>query len=200
MLGRILCGTWALGCASMSIFTLLPAIKIEEPNIILLGGLLILILGVLYIAMEKSLLVSAAPTKYGLSAPKADGLSRTILGVQVGLIALAMFVTRSSVASLQAKQGLPLGTQMVGWFTLGELLSVYFFLTSTPHTSELDWPPVYFVQRTSSRDSSAIYPYHRPLVRLSLGSSYSRIAIPRHIPAASSLGELVRLTSTGSAR
>ena len=29
-------------------------------------------------------------------------------------------VTRSSVASLQAKQGLPLGTQMVGWITLSE--------------------------------------------------------------------------------
>ena len=51
----------------------------------LLGGLLILIVGGLYIAFEKSLLVQAAPTKEGLSAPKADSLSRTILGVQVCL-------------------------------------------------------------------------------------------------------------------
>ncbi len=39
-----------------------------------------------------------------------------------------MLVTRSSVASLQAKQGLPLGTQMVGWLTLGEFAG----LSSTP--------------------------------------------------------------------
>lgn len=49
-------------------------------------------------------------------------------GSQVGLVALAMLVTRSSVASLQAKQGLPLGTQVVGWVTLGKfLLSHYVF-------------------------------------------------------------------------
>ena len=29
----ILCATWALGCASMSLFTLLPAIKVEDPNL-----------------------------------------------------------------------------------------------------------------------------------------------------------------------
>jgi len=40
------------------------------------------------------------------------------MGAQVGLVALAMLVTRSSVFSLQAKQGLPLGTQIVGWVTL----------------------------------------------------------------------------------
>lgn len=125
---RILCGTWVLGCASMSIFTLLPAIKIESANLIALGGWLILLLGVLYIAFEKSLLSAVAPANDGPSSPKADGLSRAILGIQVGLIALAMLVTRSSVASLQAKHGLPLGTQLVGWFTLGESISIIFSL------------------------------------------------------------------------
>jgi len=98
----------------------------------LLGGLLILILGVLYLAFEKSLLVQTAPSKEALSAAKADGLSRSILGVQVGLVGLAMLVTRSSVASLQAKQGLPLGTQLVGWVTLGKLLSINFLLFTPP--------------------------------------------------------------------
>lgn len=106
----------------------------------MLGGFLILIIGALYIAFEKSLLVPAAQAKEGLGSAKADTLSRSILGVQVskcsgvvasetllttglqqvGLIALAMLVTRSSVASLQTKQGLPLGTQAVGWITLGK--------------------------------------------------------------------------------
>lgn len=45
---------------------------------------------------------------------------------QVGLIALAMLVTRSSVASLQTKQGLPLGTQAVGWITLGASTFCFF--------------------------------------------------------------------------
>ncbi|KAK5699743.1 Glycosyl phosphatidyl inositol anchor synthesis [Elasticomyces elasticus] len=108
----ILCATWALGCVSMSIFTLLPAIKTESTTMILIGGLLILAVGVMYIATEKSLLSSTSRSKSGLGAPKSDGTSRMILGIQVGLVALAMLVTRSSVASLQAKQGLPLGTQL----------------------------------------------------------------------------------------
>ncbi|KXT05012.1 hypothetical protein AC578_10339 [Pseudocercospora eumusae] len=128
----LLCATWALGCVSMSIFTLLPAMKVESSNLISLGGFLILVLGVLYIAFEKSLLVQSAPTKAGLAAAGADGVSRTILGVQVGLVALAIVVTRSSVASLQAKAGLPLGTQIVGWATLVASLTVPFLHALRP--------------------------------------------------------------------
>jgi phosphatidylinositol glycan class N len=40
------------------------------------------------------------------------------MGLQIGIILLTIIVTRSSVASLQAKQGLPLGNQVVGWFVL----------------------------------------------------------------------------------
>lgn len=68
--------------------------------------------GVLHLTFNKSIV-----------APKAlktrDLLSESILGAQIGLIMLAMFITRSSVASLQAKQGLPLGNQVVGWLILG---------------------------------------------------------------------------------
>ena len=110
--------TWFLGCSAMSIFTVLPANKVEDPRLIFLGGVLIFVIGILYIAFERNLLIQTASTKEFTA--KVDGLSRTILGVQVGLVALAMVVTRSSVASLQARQGLPLGTQVVGWFTLGK--------------------------------------------------------------------------------
>lgn len=114
----ILCCTWACSCAAMSIFTLLPANKVENANLIILGGLITVIVGLAYILLEKSLLVQTAPGSSSLASNKPDGISRTIMGAQVGLVALAMLVTRSSVFSLQAKQGLPLGTQIVGWATL----------------------------------------------------------------------------------
>ena len=138
----ILCGTWALGCTAMSIFTLVPAIKVEDSNLILVGGMLILVIGVLYIVLEQRLIVQAVANNKEFEAARPDGLSRSILGVQVracrrpdcactadtpakvGLVALAILVTRSSVASLQAKQGLPLGTQLVGWATLGRFYTV----------------------------------------------------------------------------
>lgn len=39
---------------------------------------------------------------------------------QIGLVLLAMVVTRSSALSLQAKLGLPRGNQVVGWIVLSE--------------------------------------------------------------------------------
>jgi phosphatidylinositol glycan class N len=114
----ILCSTWASSCAAMSIFTLLPANKVENANLILLGGLITVVVGLAYILFEKSMLVQNAPGSSSLASNKPDGISRAIMGAQVGLVALAMLVTRSSVFSLQAKQGLPLGTQIVGWVTL----------------------------------------------------------------------------------
>ena len=76
--------------------------------------------GVLYLLFEKTVI----PTKMRDNKPvlALDGMSKVILGVQVGLIVLAMVVTRSSVASLAARKGLPLGNQVTGWIVLSELL------------------------------------------------------------------------------
>lgn len=74
------------------------------------------LVGVLYLLFEKSIL--SDPTSNTQFPSALDSIPRTILGVQVGLIALAMIVTTSSVASLQAKRGLPLGNQVVGWLVL----------------------------------------------------------------------------------
>ena len=75
--------------------------------------------GVLYLFFEASILAlrsdGAAPSKGN------ERLSRSILGVQIGLIVLAMIVTISSIKSLQAKRGLPIGNQVVGWLVLGKL-------------------------------------------------------------------------------
>jgi len=79
-----------------------------------------LLVGIVYIAYEKSILAQAKPNGKGLASTAPDNLSKALLGVQIGLVALAMFVTRSSVASLQAKTGLPLGTQVVGWAVFGK--------------------------------------------------------------------------------
>lgn len=39
------------------------------------------------------------------------------------MVLLALIVTRSSVVALQAREGLPLGNQVVGWFVLGRLFT-----------------------------------------------------------------------------
>ena len=83
----------------------------------LLGGFLMASVGLLYIVSGKSIILSS--TKGRFVPPRADGLSRSILGIQLGLIVLAMVVTRSSIISLQAKRGLPVGNQILGWLVLG---------------------------------------------------------------------------------
>ncbi|KAI9732570.1 MAG: Glycosyl phosphatidyl inositol anchor synthesis [Cirrosporium novae-zelandiae] len=113
-----LIGTWVIGCVFMSTFTLLPVVKVEDINIILAGGFLMFLTGLVYILFEDSIMAQSSSEKTKMT-PSAITLSRGILGLQCGLVLLAMIVTRSSVASLQAKKGLPLGNQVVGWFVLG---------------------------------------------------------------------------------
>ncbi|KAL1641323.1 Glycosyl phosphatidyl inositol anchor synthesis [Diplodia intermedia] len=125
--------TWWLSCSMMSVFTLLDAMKTEDINLILVGGVLMFTAGALYLFFEKSIIAQSTATKKGLASEKVDVLSRTILGTQVGLVALAMLVTRSSVASLQAKEGLPLGTQVVGWVVLIASLTVPFLHGLAPN-------------------------------------------------------------------
>ncbi|KAF2835205.1 PigN-domain-containing protein [Patellaria atrata CBS 101060] len=132
---RFLVGTWACSCALMSVFTLLPANKVEDINLIMLGGGIMFTVGTMYLFFEKSILVHTTSTKEPSATPKADGFSRTILGVQVGLVGLAMFVTRSSVASIQAKSGLPLGTQIVGWVVLIASFTVPFLHGLQPNNN-----------------------------------------------------------------
>jgi len=74
------------------------------------------LVGVLYILFEKSILSS--PEGSTRTSPVLDSPSSSVLGVQIGLIILAMFVTKSSVTSIQSKRGLPFGNQVVGWIVL----------------------------------------------------------------------------------
>lgn len=73
--------------------------------------------GILYLLFEDTII--------GHNSTKGAGTfnsigSRVIMGMQVGMVLLALVVTRSSVASLQAREGLPFGNQVVGWFVLSK--------------------------------------------------------------------------------
>ncbi|MCJ1314085.1 Glycosyl phosphatidyl inositol anchor synthesis [Agyrium rufum] len=133
---RFLLVTWAASCVLLSTFTLLPVIKSESSNLILLGGFLMLCIGVLYLLFEQRLL-SSFSQEIAFASPERSSLSRNVLGIQIGQIVLAMLVTRSSVASLQAKQGLPLGNQIIGWFVLLTSLSMPFLHGMQPNSHYL---------------------------------------------------------------
>jgi phosphatidylinositol glycan class N len=105
-----------MGCLVLSTFTLLPVIKVENANTITMGGLLMLGSGVVYLIFQKS--ITSRSRSQGAASAGFDYVSRSIMGAQVGIILLAILVTRSSIASLQAKQGLPLGNQVTGWLVL----------------------------------------------------------------------------------
>ncbi|KAB8292340.1 hypothetical protein EYC80_008080 [Monilinia laxa] len=106
--------TWIASCVGMSTFTLLPAMKVENIDLILYGGALMVAVGVLYLAFERKLLAKSKMAGDSL-APANNLLSRSLIGAQIGLIVLSMIVTRSTAMSLQARMGLPRGNQIVGW-------------------------------------------------------------------------------------
>lgn len=92
-----------------AIFPLLSVDKTETISTILLGGCLIIVAG-----------------SIGLYALKSQGMETvawrsvcTTTAVQFGLIIATMLITASSVQELQAKRGLPVPNQTLGWITLG---------------------------------------------------------------------------------
>ncbi|KAF2664007.1 PigN-domain-containing protein [Microthyrium microscopicum] len=119
----LVASTWAVASLSMSAFTLLPANKVENLSMVMAGGVLMVLVGVLYLVLEDSIL--------GHSVSKGT-LSRCVIGLQIGLVMLSMVSTYSAATSLQAKQGLPLGTQIVGWLTMIASLGVPFLHTLDP--------------------------------------------------------------------
>ncbi|OAP60021.1 hypothetical protein AYL99_05023 [Fonsecaea erecta] len=106
---------WAAGCLILSTFTTLPVVKIESSSMITAGGLLMFGAGVLYLAFEHNI---TRRSKSWTRETETNVVSRVLMGLQVGIIGLTIIVTRSSVASLQAKKGLPLGNQVIGWLVL----------------------------------------------------------------------------------
>ncbi|KAJ1333573.1 GPI ethanolamine phosphate transferase 1 [Microdochium nivale] len=112
-----LAATWISSCLLMSSFTLLSPMKVENIPMIVGGGSLMVAVGLVYLICEDKILGDSSLDPK-VQVPRNNHLSRALIGVQTGLIALSIIVTRSSALSLAAKQGLPRGNQIVGWTTL----------------------------------------------------------------------------------
>ncbi|KAF6841915.1 GPI ethanolamine phosphate transferase 1 [Colletotrichum plurivorum] len=108
---------WFLSCFIMSGFTLLPAMKVEDVTLVVAGGTAMASIGLVYLIWEDKLLQRSSSSDSQTARP-ALPIAKALTGAQVGLVLLAVVVTRSSALSLQNKQGLPRGNQMVGWFVL----------------------------------------------------------------------------------
>ncbi|KAI1450164.1 GPI ethanolamine phosphate transferase 1 [Annulohypoxylon stygium] len=114
----VLSATWFIASLLMSVFTLLPANKTENIPLTMLGGLLMVVVGVLYLLFEGKLRVNLSSSKKTNTTKPGNEISRSLIGIQVGLVLLTMLVTRDSARSLQAKEGLPRGNQIVAWIVL----------------------------------------------------------------------------------
>lgn len=119
----------------LSTFTLLPVVKLENANTVSAGGILMAGTGILYILFEET--ITSQSRARNNKKTSLDRLSRSVMGIQIGLIFLAIIVTRSSIASLQAKRGLPLGSQIIGWFTLITSLTLPFVHKLRPNSHYL---------------------------------------------------------------
>jgi len=115
----------------LSTFTLLPVVKVENADTITAGGLLMLLAGLVYLALEHNIASQSKSARTASSKPNLT--SRIIMGGQVGVILVTIIVTRSTIASLQAKKGLPLGNQVVGWLVLISSLVLPFIHRLSPN-------------------------------------------------------------------
>lgn len=113
---------------------MLPVIKIENADMISAGGALMFTAGLIYLLFEHSI---TASSKSGKSSQALSPTSRTIMGAQLGVVLLTILVTRSSIANLQAKTGLPLGNQLLGWLCLTASLVLPFVHRIAPNNHYL---------------------------------------------------------------
>ncbi|KAF2637556.1 PigN-domain-containing protein [Massarina eburnea CBS 473.64] len=136
---------WIISCMAMSVFTTLPAIKAEDLNLILLGGFLMFAVGGLYLLLEKRLTADGNSSNQKTEST-IDVPSQIVFGCQMGLVVLAIIVTRSSVITLQARQGLGSGNIYVGWFTLVASLVLPFAYSGQPNKHYIHRLAVIFLQ------------------------------------------------------
>lgn len=93
--------SWFVSCCSMCIFTNLDPVKVEDLIQINAGAVLATIVGAWGI--------------YALDKKITTKTHFTILFAQIGSILIMTYATNVSVISLQARTGLPLHSQILGW-------------------------------------------------------------------------------------
>lgn len=76
------------------------------------------VVGIMYLIFEDFVLAEFTWTTKS-TPKKPNHVTRMLVGVQVGLTILSILITRSTVLSMQSKNGVPPGNQAVGWLVLG---------------------------------------------------------------------------------
>ncbi|KAJ3931272.1 MAG: Phosphatidylinositolglycan class N-domain-containing protein [Lentinula lateritia] len=107
---------WTISCLIAAVFPLLKVNKEENLANIILGGLAALLVGGMIL---REIIILVPP-------PSDKKVVLVLVGAQSLLILVALLVTRSSVLSLQAKEGLPKWCQATGWSVLVISLLVTF--------------------------------------------------------------------------
>ncbi|KAJ8131344.1 hypothetical protein O1611_g2284 [Lasiodiplodia mahajangana] len=78
----VLATTWFTSCLLMSTFTLLPANKVEDIQLIMLGGSLMVAVGIIYLVFEDKLLADFSGSIKPQLQQKPNHISRALIGVQ----------------------------------------------------------------------------------------------------------------------
>ncbi|KAF8345663.1 Phosphatidylinositolglycan class N-domain-containing protein [Amanita rubescens] len=102
---------WGVSCAVTGVFPLLPVNMTESLIMIEMGGVVMLVVG----RVCMPYVVRSVEKRNGTK--DAEELKKR-LRVQMALIIMAMITTASSARNLQAKLGLPLHNQVIGWAVL----------------------------------------------------------------------------------
>ncbi|KAG5642681.1 hypothetical protein DXG03_002339 [Asterophora parasitica] len=130
-------GAWAALCLVAAVFPVLSVEKTESLPTILAGSTLVVVCGRLGAS-------SALETVEHSKGKKSRDVLAYLFGIQSAMVVIMMFITASSVHSLQAKQGLPLVNQVSGWITL-VIASVLPFVSGGKHHTPLSKFLVYFL-------------------------------------------------------
>lgn len=121
------CIYWLANCLFMTMFTWSDAIKTESLIEINVAGAVLIILSLVgYFKFYGHL---------------NDSLTKILLATQIFLIGVSIYSTNTSIISLQARTGLPLHSQIVGWIVLVVSLVVmpllHYFFGSTSKNLKL---------------------------------------------------------------